>query len=106
MTQRRLCVICILLFLAIGGFSRCGSAADTPASTFAFICRDAEAGGYQAFPDMCRLHDGRLMCIFHASYHHLGLPRPHPRKGAPGNGRSVETLYRNLAFGGTCDATT
>ena len=45
------------------------------------ICRDAGAGGYQAFPDVCRLQDGRLMCAFYASYHHIGLPQPKYPKG-------------------------
>jgi sialidase-1 len=45
------------------------------------ICRDAGAGGYQAFPDICRLQDGRLMCAFYASYHHIGLPQPKYPKG-------------------------
>jgi hypothetical protein len=40
------------------------------------VCHDAFAGGYAAFPDVCRLKDGRLMCVFYASYHHIGLPKP------------------------------
>jgi len=30
--------------------------------------RDAGAGGYEAFPDVCRLSDGRLMAVFYAGY--------------------------------------
>ncbi|HOI44868.1 MAG TPA: hypothetical protein PLX50_04585, partial [Candidatus Aminicenantes bacterium] len=29
------------------------------ANDFVYVCRDAGAGGYEAFPDVCRLRDGR-----------------------------------------------
>lgn len=46
------------------------------------VCADAGAGAYEAFPDVCRLQDGRLMCVFYASYAHVGLPNEaHPRGG-------------------------
>jgi sialidase-1 len=38
------------------------------------VCRDAGAGGYEAFPDVCRLRDGRLLCVFYAGYGHVALP--------------------------------
>ena len=38
------------------------------------VCQDAGAGGYEAFPDVCRLQDGRLMCVFYAGYGHVALP--------------------------------
>ncbi len=41
---------------------------------FTYVCEDAGAGGYEAFPDICRLHDGRLMCVFYAGYGHVSLP--------------------------------
>lgn len=31
-----------------------------------YICTDAGAGGYEAFPDICRLKDGPLMCVCYA----------------------------------------
>jgi hypothetical protein len=37
------------------------------------ICTDAGAGGYEAFPRICRLKDGRLMCSFMAGYGHVSL---------------------------------
>ncbi len=61
------------LLVLIGGLDR--ATAEEPTTSFVYVCRDAGAGGYQAFPDICRLGDGRLMCIFYASYHHIGLPR-------------------------------
>jgi sialidase-1 len=39
-----------------------------------FVCTDAGAGGYEAFPDVCRLNDGRLICVFYAGYAHVSLP--------------------------------
>lgn len=41
---------------------------------FVYVCRDAGAGGYEAFPDVCRLSDGRLMAVFYAGYGHVALP--------------------------------
>lgn len=46
------------------------------------VCEDAGAGGYEAFPDVCRLSDGRLMAVFYAGYGHVALPSPRlPRGG-------------------------
>jgi len=38
------------------------------------ICTDAGAGGYQAFPDVCRLSSGDLLCVFYAGYAHISHP--------------------------------
>ena len=72
-------------------------------SEFVYVCRDAGAGGYQAFPDICRLQDGRLTCAFYASHAHIGLPcTEHPKGGrisyciSTNEGRSwskARTLY-------------
>jgi hypothetical protein len=51
------------------------------AAEHAVVCRDAGAGGYEAFPDVCRLADGRLMCVFYAGYGHVSLPEPRLPKG-------------------------
>ena len=49
---------------------------------FVTVCRDAGAGGYEAFPDVCRLRDGRLMAVFYAGYGHVSLPEARlPRGG-------------------------
>lgn len=45
-----------------------------PPRPFKFVCQDAGAGGYEAFPDVCRLSDGRLMSVFYAGYGHVSLP--------------------------------
>ena len=48
---------------------------------FVFVCEDAGAGGYEAFPDVCRLSDGRLMAAFYAGYGHVALPNTKLPKG-------------------------
>jgi len=48
---------------------------------FRYVCQDAGAGGYESFPDVCRLRDGRLLCVFYAGYDHVSLPKPGYDKG-------------------------
>ncbi|GMV94251.1 MAG: hypothetical protein AMXMBFR82_40290 [Candidatus Hydrogenedentota bacterium] len=49
---------------------------------FVYVCRDAGAGAYEAFPDVCRLADGRLFAVFYAGYGHVALPNENlPRGG-------------------------
>lgn len=42
--------------------------------SFRYVCEDAKSGGYEAFPDVCRIGEGRLMCVFYAGYSHVSLP--------------------------------
>jgi hypothetical protein len=50
--------------------------------SFEHVVTDAGGGGYEAFPDVCRLTDGRLMCVFYDSIAHVGLPSAtHPKGG-------------------------
>ncbi|MDO5553019.1 MAG: sialidase family protein [Planctomycetia bacterium] len=48
---------------------------------FVRICTDAGAGGYEAFPDVCRLADGRLLAVFYAGYGHIAFPNEDLPKG-------------------------
>ncbi len=49
---------------------------------FVYVCSDAGAGAYEAFPDVCRLQDGRLMSVFYAGWTHVSLPdAAHPKGG-------------------------
>jgi sialidase-1 len=50
-------------------------------ATWVYVCRDAGAGGYEAFPDVCRLSDGRLMAVFYAGYGHVAMPNAQLPKG-------------------------
>jgi sialidase-1 len=52
-----------------------------PKAPFVYVCRDAGAGGYEAFPDVCRLSDGRLMAVFYAGYGHVSMPNDQLPKG-------------------------
>jgi sialidase-1 len=52
-----------------------------PKPKFVYVCEDAGAGGYEAFPDVCRLSDGRLMCVFYAGYGHVAMPNAKLPKG-------------------------
>jgi len=45
------------------------------------VCEDAGAGGYEAFPDVCRLKDGRLLAVFYAGYGHVSRPNARLPKG-------------------------
>jgi Neuraminidase (sialidase) len=45
------------------------------------IVTDAGAGGYQAFPDVCRLKNGDLLCVFYAGYGHVSHPNAQLPKG-------------------------
>jgi len=41
---------------------------------YVIVCHDAGAGGYQAFPDICRIRTGELLCVFYAGFGHVSLP--------------------------------
>ena len=45
-----------------------------PPRDYGVVVRDAGAGAYEAFPDVCRLSDGRLMAVYYAGYSHVALP--------------------------------
>jgi pimeloyl-ACP methyl ester carboxylesterase len=45
------------------------------------VCTDAGAGAYEAFPDVCRTADGRLLAVFYAGYGHIALPNETLPKG-------------------------
>jgi sialidase-1 len=67
--------------VVVGEGSRAEKALVVPPPLFGYVCRDAGAGGYQAFPDVCRLSDGRLMAVFYAGYGHVALPNAQLPKG-------------------------
>jgi hypothetical protein len=91
--KRAACLIVSILMAGIFGISFASEAAASPAAPqkadpmvtagrdFVYICRDGGAGGYEAFPDVCRLQDGRLICVFYAAYDHVGLPNDRWPKG-------------------------
>ncbi|NUQ62280.1 MAG: exo-alpha-sialidase [Pirellulales bacterium] len=52
-----------------------------PPPMHVFVCKDAGAGAYEAFPDVCRLSDGRLLSVFYAGYGHVAMPNEQLPKG-------------------------
>ena len=49
---------------------------------FVTVCRDAGAGAYEAFPDVCQTEDGELLCVFYAGYGHVSHPNEKLPRGA------------------------
>lgn len=45
------------------------------------ICSGQAAGGYAAFPDICRLKNGDLYCVFYSGYAHIAVPNKEWPKG-------------------------
>jgi sialidase-1 len=45
------------------------------------VCSGEAAGGYAAFPDICRLKYGDLFCVFYSGYGHVSTPNDKWPKG-------------------------
>jgi hypothetical protein len=45
------------------------------------VCPGEAAGGYAAFPDVCRLRNGDLYCVFYSGYGHVSTPNDKWPKG-------------------------
>jgi Neuraminidase (sialidase) len=45
------------------------------------VCSGEAAGGYAAFPDLCRLSNGDLFCVFYSGYGHVSTPNDRWPKG-------------------------
>ncbi len=45
------------------------------------VCSGQAAGGYAAFPDVCRLRNGELFCVFYSGYGHVSTPSSKWPKG-------------------------
>jgi sialidase-1 len=59
------------------------------------VCSGEAAGGYAAFPDVCRLRNGDLFCVFYSGYGHVSVPNAEWPKGgrimavrSPDNGQT------------------
>ncbi|MBN1396289.1 MAG: exo-alpha-sialidase [Pirellulales bacterium] len=51
-----------------------GAVAVNVSPTYGYIVTDGGAGGYEAFPDICRLQNGDILCTFYAGYAHVSPP--------------------------------
>jgi sialidase-1 len=83
---------CLLLALAgnsIAAVAAQPSAGGPPAPKV--ISRGEAAGTYQAFPDLCRLSNGDLLCVFYAGYGHVSSPK----EGWPRGGRICQVRSRD-----------
>jgi sialidase-1 len=70
---RMVCFLAVLYFFVAAGRA---------SAQHQVICTGAAAGGYAAFPDICRLPDGELFCVFYSGYGHVSTPdRAWPRGG-------------------------
>src|SRR6516164_5798081 len=45
------------------------------------VCSGEAAGGYAAFPDICRVQNGDLCCVFYSGYGHVSTPNDKWPKG-------------------------
>ena len=45
------------------------------------VCSGEAAGGYAAFPDICRLPSGELFCVFYSGFGHVSTPNAQWPKG-------------------------
>jgi sialidase-1 len=45
------------------------------------VCTGESAGGYAAFPDVCRSRNGDLFCVFYSGYGHVSTPSQEWPKG-------------------------
>jgi sialidase-1 len=55
------------------------------------VCSGQAAGGYAAFPDVCRLKNGDLICVFYSGYWHISTPNTAwPRGGRIMAVRSID----------------
>jgi len=85
MSYGSIIVAIAVVSVSVCAFAQAPQVPATAAQTGAahvMVCTDAGAGAYEAFPDVCRLADGRLLCVFYAGYDHVSLPNEaHPKGG-------------------------
>ena len=54
----------------------------TPTKSYAIVTEGTPLDNYVAFPDVCRLNDGRLMAVYYVGYSHVSTPTAgHPTGG-------------------------
>ena len=75
----------LLILLAMAAGLHATASPLEPGRDYIYVCTDGGNGGYEAFPDVCRLADGRLMCVFYAGWTHVSLPTD----AQPAGGRIV-----------------
>lgn len=79
----RMLIIAGVVVMCGAGGRRSISVADNGAAVPppTVISRGEASGTYQAFPDVCRLANGDLLCVFYGGYGHVSLPKDDWPKG-------------------------
>jgi Neuraminidase (sialidase) len=65
----------------IGAFAVSVLLASAASAQHQIVCSGEAAGGYAAFPDVCRLPSGHLFCVFYSGYGHVSTPNARWPKG-------------------------
>jgi Neuraminidase (sialidase) len=65
----------------IGPFALSLLLASSASAQHQIVCSGKAAGGYAAFPDVCRLPSGELFCVFYSGYGHVSTPNAQWPKG-------------------------
>ncbi|MGC9053068.1 MAG: sialidase family protein [Candidatus Hydrogenedens sp.] len=73
--------IFLLYLLSVCAYAEGQSLPLQEGKDYLVICKDGGRGAYEAFPDICRLPDGRLLCVFYDGYAHVSLPNDTYPKG-------------------------
>jgi len=74
MALKKAVVSLLFAALLVGFVPSSGSPAGKSGKNYVIVCSDAGAGGYEAFPDICRTRNGELLCVFYAGFNHVSLP--------------------------------
>lgn len=69
----RLFLACLLTILSAPSAAK-ATVSVSVSPTFNYVATNGGAGGYEAFPDITRLQDGRLMTVFYEGYTHISPP--------------------------------
>jgi Neuraminidase (sialidase) len=65
----------------IWAFAISGLLVSSASAQHQIVCSGQAAGGYAAFPDVCRLRNGDLYCVFYSDYGHVSTPNDQWPKG-------------------------
>ncbi len=80
-TMKTLHLLLTVLLFTFSVFAFCAEEPATSAEPSFLVCSGAAAGGYAAFPDVCRLQNGELLSVFYSGYGHVSLPNTDWPKG-------------------------
>lgn len=79
--QRVVWVVAIVVAIAMLTVASQLRAANAPPRRWQIVASGESAGGYAAFPDVCRAKNGDLLCVFYSGYGHVSTPNEKWPKG-------------------------